>query len=77
MSRMEKETDVNTKEDTNKENIKYAIATLAAGIFMIAAYYLPAETFMGFFAAVLFLIPTAFFVYMLQKIHPTDVNKEE
>jgi hypothetical protein len=57
------------------QNAKYIIATIAAGMFMTAAYYLPAETFMGFFAAVLFLIPTAFFVYMLQKVHPTDVNK--
>jgi hypothetical protein len=66
-----------TDDSVNKENVKYATATLAAAAFMAAAYYLPAETFMGFFAAVLFLIPTAIFVYMLQKIHPTDVNKEE
>ena len=66
-----------TDDNENKENVKYATATLAAAAFMATAYYLPAETFMGFFAAVLFLIPTAIFVYMLQKIHPTDVNKEE
>ena len=65
-----------TEDDANKQNVKYATATISACIFMAAAYYLPAETFMGFFAAVLFLIPTAIFVYMLQKIHPTDVNKE-
>ncbi len=64
-----------TEDKTNIQNVKYIIATVAAGIFMAAAYYLPAETFMGFFAAVLFLIPVGFFVYMLQKIHP--VKPEE
>ncbi len=57
------------------QNAKYIIATIAAGIFMTAAYYLPAETFMSFFAAALFLIPTGFFVYMLQRIH--HVKPEE
>lgn len=66
-----------TEDKTNVHNAKYVISILAAAIFMSAAYYLPAETFLGFFAAVLFLIPTAFFVYMLQKMHPTDVNKEQ
>lgn len=56
-----------TVNSQSTQNTKYAIATIAAGIFMSSAYYLPAETFMGFFAAVLFLIPTAFFIYMMQK----------
>lgn len=65
-----------TEDKTNVQNAKYIVATIAAGIFMTAAYYLPAETFLGFFAAVLFLIPTAFFVYMLQKIHPVKVDEK-
>ena len=66
-----------TEDKTNMQNVKYAISILAAAAFMAAAYYLPAETFLGFFAAALFLIPTAFFVYMLQKIHPVDADEEQ
>ena len=66
-----------TEDNKNVQSAKYLVATVAAALFMSAAYYLPAETFMGFFAAVLFLIPTAFFVYMLQKIHPVKIDDEQ
>jgi len=66
-----------TEDNKNVQNAKYIVATIAAAAFMAAAYYLPAETFMGFFAAVLFLIPTAFFVYMLQKVHPVKMDEEQ
>lgn len=52
-----------------------SIAGIIAGtVFMAAAYYLPVDSFMGFFAAGLFLIPTAFFVYMVQKMAKGDDN---
>lgn len=66
-----------TEDKTNVQNAKYVIATIAAGAFMAAAYYLPAETFLSFFAAVLFLIPTAFFIYMLQKVHPVEIDEKQ
>lgn len=59
-----------------KEYVKYVTAITAAAVFMAAAYYLPAETFLGFFAAVLFVIPMAFFVYMIQQLAKGDRNKE-
>ena len=49
-----------------ENKIKYIVAALAASVFMAAAYHLPAETFLAFFAAGLFLVPATFFVYMLQ-----------
>lgn len=51
-----------------ENKIKYIVAVLAAAVFMAAAYYLPAETFLAVFAAGLFLVPTSFFVYMLQSV---------
>lgn len=52
-----------------------SIAGITAGtVFMAAAYYLPVDSFMGFFAAGLFLIPTAFFVYMVQKMAKADTQ---
>lgn len=53
-----------------------SIAGITAGtVFMAAAYYLPVDSFMSFFAAGLFLIPTAFFVYMVQKMAKVDTQK--
>ncbi|HEY9246964.1 MAG TPA: hypothetical protein VIO11_08975 [Candidatus Methanoperedens sp.] len=51
-----------------ENKIKYVMSAVAALIFMGAAYSLPAETFLAFFAGGLFLIPTSFFVYMLQSV---------
>ncbi len=51
-----------------ENKIKYIMSAVAATGFMGAAYYLPAETFLAFFAGGLFLIPASFFVYMLQKV---------
>ncbi len=51
-----------------ENKIKYIMSAVAATGFMGAAYYLPAETFMAFFGAGLFLIPASFFVYMLQSV---------
>lgn len=58
-----------------KDSKVLSIAGITAGtVFMAAAYYLPVESFMGFFAAGLFLIPTAFFVYMVQKMAKADTQ---
>lgn len=54
--------------------VKTVVATGAAVGFMSAAYYLPAETFLGIFAAGLFLIPVSFFVYMLQSVEKNTGN---
>lgn len=54
--------------------VKSIVATGAAAGFMSAAYYLPAETFVGIFAAGLFLIPVSFFVYMLQSVEKNPEN---
>lgn len=54
--------------------VKSVVATVSAVGFMSAAYYLPAETFMGIFAAGLFLIPVSFFVYMLQSVEKNAKN---
>lgn len=55
--------------------VMLSIAGITAGtVFMAAAYYLPVDSFMGFFAAGLFLIPTAFFVYMVQKMAKADTQ---
>jgi hypothetical protein len=51
-----------------ENRIKYIVSVVAALVFMAAAYYLPAETFLAFFAGGLFLIPASFFVYMLQTV---------
>ena len=48
-----------------ENQIKYLVAAIAAAAFMAAAYYLPAETFLAFFAGGLFLIPASFFVYLI------------
>ncbi len=53
---------------TMEKEIKYIVSAIIAAAFMAAAYYLPAETFLAFFAAGLFLVPTSIFVYMLQKV---------
>jgi hypothetical protein len=66
--------DMNSKA-TTKNNKVLSIAGITAGtVFMAAAYYLPVDSFMGLFAAGLFLIPTAFFVYMVQKMEKGDDN---
>jgi hypothetical protein len=46
--------------------IKYIVAASSVAVFMAAAYYLPSETFLAFFAAGLFLIPASLFIYILQ-----------
>ena len=63
----------------NKVKVKnskvLSIVGITAGTaFMAAAYYLPVDSFMSFFAAGLFLIPTAFFVYMVQKMAKADAQ---
>ncbi len=63
----------NTKDPTDglsgvDQTTKYIMAIIAAIIFMGAAFYLPAETFMAFFAVVLFIIPVSFFIHMIQKM---------
>jgi len=51
------------------ENItKYIVSVVAATVFMAAAYYLPAETFLAAFAGGLFLIPASFFVYLIHNV---------
>lgn len=53
---------------TNKNQVKYLAPVAAALVFLAAAYSIPAETFFGFFAAGLFLIPAMIFVYIIQKV---------
>lgn len=53
---------------TIETQIKYLGVVAAALVFLAAAYSLPTETFFGVFAAGLFLIPAAFFVYFVQKV---------
>lgn len=48
-----------------ESRIKYIIAGIAATIFMVCAYYFPAETFLTFTVGWLFFIPAAFIVYMV------------
>jgi hypothetical protein len=53
------------------ENIsksKISIIGLVA-IFMSTVYYLPSKTFISFFAAGLFLIPTSIFIYMINNMN--------
>ncbi len=45
--------------------IKYIAAAIAAAVFMTAAYYYPAQTFIYFVIGWLFIIPAAFIVYMV------------
>ncbi len=51
-----------------KDRIKYNAAVFATTIFIAAAYFLPTETFVAVFAAVLFLIPASFFVYLIHRM---------
>ena len=53
---------------------KRTVGIIAGTVFMATAYYLPPDSFLGFFAAGLFLIPTAFFIYMIQKMAKGDDN---
>ncbi len=53
---------------TNKNQIKYLVAIVAALVFMAAVYSLPTDAFFGVFAAGLFLIPAMIFVYIVQKV---------
>lgn len=55
-----------------QSTVKRITAIIVGTIFITAAYYLPADSFMSFFRAGLFLIPTAFFVYMIQKMAKGD-----
>ncbi|MDD5474287.1 MAG: hypothetical protein PHU34_09110 [Candidatus Methanoperedens sp.] len=48
-----------------KSWVKYAIAVVVGATIMVAAYYLPMETFQAFVIGWLFLIPATFAVYML------------
>lgn len=52
---------------TDRYQIKYTAAVVAATLFMAAATILPTETFFAVFAAGLFLIPASFFVYLVHK----------
>lgn len=56
---------------TLETQIKYLGVVAVALVFLAAAYSLPTETFFGIFAAGLFLIPAAFFVYIVQKVART------
>jgi hypothetical protein len=59
-------------ETQTKENqVKYAVAVVAATVFMAAAFGLPTETFFAVFAAGLFLIPASFFIYLIHKVAGT------
>jgi len=55
-----------------KSNMKYVVAVTGAAIFMAAAYYLPAETFLAFFSIVLWIVPASFMVYIIQKMAKKD-----
>jgi len=59
------------ENQTIETQIQYLGVVVAALIFLAAAYSLPTETFFGIFAAGLFLIPAAFFVYIVQKVAKT------
>ena len=54
--------------------IKGITVIVAGTAFITAAYNMPADSFMGFFAAGLFLVPTTFFVYIVQKMAKGDDN---
>lgn len=56
------------------DKVKRIVGITAGTAFMAAAYYIPVDSFMSFFAAGLFLIPTAFFVYMVQKMAKADAQ---
>lgn len=45
--------------------IRYAIAVIAAAVFMASAYFYPAETFIAFVVGWVFLIPVAAVLYMV------------
>lgn len=57
--------------------IKGIIMTVAGITFLAAAYYLPTDVFMGLFAAGLFLIPTAFFVQIIQRMKEGENDNVE
>lgn len=59
------------ENQTIETQMKYLGIAVAAVVFLAAAYSLPTETFFGIFAAGLFLIPAAFFVYIVQKVAKT------
>ncbi len=60
-----------------KDTVKYLGSILGAAIFMVAAYELPAETFLAFFAVVLFIIPTTLFIYMVQAMSSHKESDEQ
>ena len=63
---------MNGKTKGINSKAKGITAIIAGTVFIAAAYNIPADNFMSFFAAGLFLIPTAFFVYMVQKMAEGD-----
>lgn len=67
---------MNGKAITNNSKIPSIVGITVGTVFMAAAYYLPVDSFMGLFAAGLFLIPTAFFVYIVQKMAKGDDNTQ-
>ena len=56
--------------------LKGILGIIGGTVFITTVYYIPADSFMSFFAAGLFLIPTTFIVYMVQKMEGGDDNKE-
>jgi hypothetical protein len=63
--------EINMDTRTLENQIKYLFVVVAAMVFLAAAYSLPTEAFFGVFAAGLFLIPAAFFIYIIQKVAAT------
>lgn len=63
--------EINMDTQTLENQIKYLFVMVAAMVFLAVAYRLPTEAFFGVFAAGLFLIPAAFFIYIVQKVAAT------
>ena len=59
---------------SKNSNILSIVGITAGTVFMVAVHYIPADSFMNFFAAGLFLVPTAFFVYMVHKMAKEDTQ---
>lgn len=66
--------DKNSNMLSTNSKVLSIVGIIAGIVFMAAAYYIPADSFMSFFAAGLFLIPTTFFVYMVQKMAKEDTQ---
>lgn len=54
-------------------NVKKIVGIIVGTVFIATMYYIP-ESFTAFFAAGLFLVPTTFFVLMIQKMAEEEEN---